>query len=90
VVVPRVEPGPSRSLPGAFRPPALEGRATSREGGGKAAADVQRVLALFMGGASIPEIVAALHGVDSSGGRRYLELRAEVEEAIRSGLEGRP
>jgi len=55
-----------------------------RPGAAEQPAEAARVLALFLAGKSIPEIVKAVYGLDSNGGRAYVEKRTQVEIIIRS------
>lgn len=92
VLVPRAEPS-ELSLPAAFQEPYpnLPDHLPpySPEGSGKAPdATERRVVGLFLDGASVPEIVQAVHGLGSNDGRRYLAAREEVEAVLRRALGG--
>ena len=89
--VPSKEPSTNRPFGFAARQPEGNRKAGPQgtEGAPGAAElppEVARILALFLAGKSIPEIVQEVYALGSNAGRAYMERRTDVEKAIRVAL----
>ena len=63
-------------------PEGTEGRPSAE----KPTIEAARIVALFLDGKSVPEIVKEVFQLDSNGGRAYVTARATVEQTIRQAL----
>ena len=63
-------------------PEGTEGRPSAE----KLTSEAARIVALFLAGKSVPEIVKEVFQLDSNGGRAYVAARATVEQAIRQAV----
>ena len=57
-----------------------------RPGAEKPTSEAARIVALFVAGKTIPEIVKEVFGFDSNAGRAYVAARLQVETTIRAAL----
>ncbi|MBK9711580.1 MAG: hypothetical protein IPO81_09690 [Kouleothrix sp.] len=86
---------PSNDRPFGFVGRQMEGRwkaklegTEGRPGAAERPAEHARIVALFVAGKTIPEIVKEVFSLDSNGGRAYVEKRQLVEEVIRQAIGG--